>query len=266
MTTPVERGKLLRISSQDGGAADTNAKFNITLNNAPFIQSCRGVVINSVSFKHVFPNIFSGNNTFRFIYDGNPLECVLPPAWYTLDDFPATLGVAISAAAGDTVTVVSTTIPAGASGENKKLVFTASAGHTIGLLAEPTNPMASVVGIAADIPEALSVTPQWLADLSGLSQVYLQCAQIAAQHSTASSENAQAIPICISIPIMVPFGGQVYYKSNDAALDSIIFPNDRSLTRMDFSLNSRAGRVLDLQQHQLVITMKTIPGEFYAHD
>ena len=267
MSTPVERGKLLRISSEDGEEKSTNANFTVILNNAPFIQDVRGMVIKSVSFKHVFPNIFDGNNVFTFIYNGGQQSVAIQPAWYDVDTFPLALQTAINTVTANPVTVVATITPAGAASVNKKLVFTASGGDTIGLVsADDGNAMATVCGISTTTAEAVSVTAQWLIDLGGLGQVYLHCQQICAQHSTASSNNAEPIPIVVEIPINVPFGSQVFYNSRDSTLDSIIYPSSRAFTRMEFSLRTRAGNILDLQQHQLVTIFKLIPSEYFGHD
>lgn len=265
MTTPIQRGKLLRISSEDAeGKSSNGADFTVNLNSAPYVQRVRGLVVKSVSFKHVFPNIFEGNRTFTYIYDGVQQSVQLPVAWYDINSFPQALAAAITALAGDPVTVVATVSPAGASTQNKRLVFTASVGHTIGLLDSSVNAMALIVGISANVPEALSVEAQWLYDLGGLTQVYLECGEIAGANSTVSSNQGEAQPVVCEIPIDQPFGSQVFYASKDADLDSIIYPADRSLTRMAFKLRTRAGNVLDLAQHQLVVVFKIIPSEFFA--
>src|SRR6059036_999403 len=111
--------KLLRISSVDKLPGGTNSNFTVQLGNTSYVQSVRGVVLKSVSFKHVFPNVYDngvpdgGNTVFTFSYNGSPLSVSVPVAWYTAAQYAVALQTAINANLSVlnpvTVTLVNTT-------------------------------------------------------------------------------------------------------------------------------------------------------------
>jgi hypothetical protein len=269
----ISRGKLLRVSSEDKRSGQTNSDFTVLLNNTSFIQNVRGVLVKSLSFKNIFPNIYEGNNKFTFEYEtggvGQILTVEIPVAWYDSTSFTSTLETAINALPEvlNPITVNHTIIPTGASSLNKKLVFTASGADKIALAnKDDGNLMADVCGILQTSALATSVTADALLDLGGLSVAYLCSNDIAGSNSAASSNGGENVSVITEIPINAPFGGQVYYRANNENLESIIYPNERSLTKVSIQLCTRSGRILDLQQHNLTVLFKIIPSGVFPKD
>jgi hypothetical protein len=253
----LSRGKLLRISSEDRQQGETNGDFTVNLGNSSFVQNVIGVVLKSVSVKHVFPNVFAGNNSFVFNYNGIPLTAIVPTGWYSATQYAAELQIQINAlpAVTNLITVTLVDTPAttslnkyfvftGSGGDtpattslNKYFVFTGSGGDTIGLFSkdDPTNPnpAADLTGIRLTTPLAVSQTAQSLPDFGGLSELYICSGALASNNAAASSNNGENIPLVCEVPIEVGFGQQIFYRSNDSDLDSIIFPSLRSFTRID---------------------------------
>ena len=222
MSSKIARGKLLRISSEDKQVGESNSNFSIILNNSPYVQNVGGVVVKSVSFKHVFPNIFEGNRYFTFDYNAGTIITVdLESAWYDGTTLAVALALAINAdpAVLNLITVSLDIVPIGASSKHKKMVFTASGGDTIKLLDKAMNTMADVLGITEDTNDAVSQTAQALPDLGGLSVIYLCSQDVANNNSTASSNGGETIPVVTEIPIYDGFGEQINYRSNDDSLD-----------------------------------------------
>src|SRR6185295_2445542 len=149
-------GKLLRISSEDKQPGNTNADFSVILGNTSYVQAVRGVILVSVSFKHVFPNVFdsggasgTGNSVFTFGYNGMTLTVAIPAAWYTASQYAAALQAAINANLSvlNPVTVVLAPLNGSSS---MYFTFTASGGDTLTLISKADgNAAADLVGINA---------------------------------------------------------------------------------------------------------------------
>jgi hypothetical protein len=267
MEALVAHGKLLRISSEDKGAGQNNANFEVQLGNASFIQNVHGVVLKSMSFKHVFPNVFevngvagSGNSGFTFSYNGAPLTANIPEAWYTAEDYRTQLELSINAlpAVLNPITVALDSIPA-TSALTRKFVFTATAPDTIGLINKTDgNLAADLVGINTTTGQALTHTADWLPDFGGLSTIYLCSGILASVHCTASSNGGEQVPVVTPIPINVDFGREVHYESKDHLQDTIFFSNYRNLNTVDLRLCTRLGNTLSLQQNNLTATFRLL--------
>jgi hypothetical protein len=261
-------GKLLRISSQDRQIGQENAEFSVILNNSPYVQNTTGLVVKSVSFKHVFPNIYEGNSEFLFTYNGTPETCVIPVGWYDITTLAAALELAINAlpAVINVITVAPIVDPPGVAAIQKKLIFTASGGDIIGLVSRDTgNSMGDVCGITLSTAESASVIADSMTDLGGISVVYL-CSDASDGNSSASSNGGESVPVLTEIPITAGYTEQIHYRSHDDDLDSIIYPSKRSLTRISLRLCTRSGQALDLKQHNLTVMLKILPYERRAHD
>lgn len=263
-------GKLLRISSEDRQVGESNSDFSVVLNNAPWVQNVRGFVVKSVSFKHIFPNIYDGNNTFTFRHNGSTDESVtIPIGWYDATTLAAALETAINAlpAVVNSMTII---LSVGTSSSEKRYTFTMSGGDTIQLLKKNSsianNSMAHPVGINEDSIDAAIVTADSLPDLGGLNTAYICSADLASSNSSASSNNGESVPIITEVPITSGFTQQVHYRSYDDSLDTIIYHGKRSFTKISFQLCTRSGQVLDLRQHNLTIMLKMIPSGFRPID
>jgi hypothetical protein len=267
----LSRGKLLRISSEDKQNQESNGDFHVSLGNSSFIQNVIGIVLKSVSVKHVFPNVFAGNNSFVFNYNGIPLTAIVPTGWYSATQYAAELQIQINAlpAVTNLITVTLVDTPATTS-LNKYFVFTGSGGDTIGLFSkdDPTNPnpAADLTGIRLTTPLAVSQTAQSLPDFGGLSELYICSGALASNNAAASSNNGENIPLVCEVPVDVSFGEQIFYRSNDSDLDSIIYASLRSFTRIDIQLCTRAGVVLDPQQNPVTLVFKLIHSTPFASD
>ena len=255
-------GKLLRVSSEDRGQGQTNSNFNVSLNNSPFVQNCRGAVLKSVSFKNVFPNIFSGNRVFSFEYNGTPTSITVPIGQYNLTELVAQINLEIvgNAVVTGTFTLVETVVPAGASpAYNTRIQFIADLpvriyGKNLG------NAIADVLGIPPDFDTtSTTVLPPWLPDLGGLPVAYLCSTQLAGFNASASSNNGEVVAIITEIPINKPFGQQIYYEAKTSDLESIIYQNIRGLNNIDLQLCTRSNEILDLQQHSLTAVFRILP-------
>jgi hypothetical protein len=267
----LSRGKLLRISSEDRQQGETNGDFTVNLGNSSFIQNVIGIVLKSVSVKHTFGNVFSGNNSFVFNYNGAALTATVPTGWYSATQYAAELQIQINAlpAVLNNITVTLVDMPATTS-LNKYFTWQASGGDSIGLFSkdDPTNPnpAADLTGIRLTTPLAVSQTAQSLPDFGGLSELYICSGALASNNAAASSNNGENIPLVCEVPVEVGFGQQIFYRSNDSDLDSIIFPSLRSFTRIDIQLCTRSGVVLDPQQNPVTLVFKLIHSTPFASD
>ena len=86
MSSRSHRGKLLRISSEDKQNGQTNSNFSVNLGNSAFVQSVKAVVVKTVSFKHVFHNIYQStqtnrNNLFKYSYNSTESSITIPEAY-----------------------------------------------------------------------------------------------------------------------------------------------------------------------------------------
>ena len=267
MTSRNHRGKLLRISSEDKQKGQTNSNFSVNLGNSAFVQSVKACAVKSISFKHVFPNIFSGNQTLKLKYNSVDYEFTIPVGWYNSSDLITVLNALFVAEVGITSLVLSLVVdPSGSSSaQNSKFNFVSDQPIII-YAKENGNPMADIIGVGDADLTGTNVTMVWLPDLGGLSTVYL-CSQIIADsNTTASSGEGEIVPVVTEIPIDVPFGSSVFYRTVDADLDTITYQNARQLTTVDLSLCTRSGAVLDLQQSNLTATFRLVPQRAYAMD
>ena len=267
--TKTARGKLLRVSSEDKQVGESNGNFSVILNNSPYVQNISGIVVKSVSFKHVFPNIYDGNNAFRLTHNGSDIDVELPVGWYDASGLASSLEAAINAdpLVLNAVTVALVANPTVVSPIQKVFLFTASGGDVLGLLNKTDgNSMADALGITTSsaVEEAAKYTDT-MPDLGGLSVVYL-CSDISDNNTTASSNGGESVAVLTEIPITAGYTEQVHYRSHDDDLDSIIYASKRSLTRVSLKLCTRSGRVLNLQQHNLTAMIKLLPYETRAHD
>jgi len=262
------RGKILRISSADKDVGQSNSNFTVSLGNSAFIQNVKAVVVKTINFKHVFPNIFEGNQTFKFRYDLVDYEIKVPIGWWDASNLAIYLDTEMSAlVAGIGCALVVS--PAGApAAQNTYFSFTIVTAFALTIYSkENGNALADVLGISED----LSVTPldgraQFLPDLGGLSVVYLCSNVIAGANAAASSNDGENVNIVTEIPINVPFGGEISYRSFDHHLDTILFQNPKGLVPIDFALCTRAGEILQLQQNNLTMTLRIIPVGAYSVD
>jgi hypothetical protein len=259
----VSKGKLLRVSSEDKGIGESNGSFSVNLGNSSYVQNVIGVVLKSASIKHVFPNVFVGNQDFVFNYNGAPLTATVSTGWYSALEYAAELEIQINALVpvvnAITVTLVDT--PA-TSTKNKYFTWIASGGDIIGLYAknDPTNPnpSADLVGISATTGLLVSHTAQYLPDFGGLSEIYVCSGALAGYNAAASSNNGENVAIVSEVPVNVDFGQQISYRSYDSDLESIIYSNLRSFTRIDIQLCTRAGVLLDPLQNPVTLVFKLI--------
>lgn len=267
-TSRAHRGKLLRVSSADKDVGQVNSNFSVSLGNSAFIQNVKAICVKSVNFKHVFPNIFAGNQTFKFRYDGVDYEIKVPIAWWDASTLATYLNTEMNALIAGTVTCSLVVSPLGSpAAQNTYFQFTTDAFALTIYSKENGNALADVLGISED----LNVTPlnqraQFLPDLGGLSVVYLCSNIVAGANATASSNDGENVNIVTEIPINVPFGAEISYRSLDHHLDTILFQNPKGLVSIDFAICTRAGEILSLQQNNLTMTLRIIPVGAYSVD
>jgi len=266
-TSRAHRGKLLRVSSADKDVGQTNSNFSVSLGNSAFIQNVKAICVKSVNFKHVFPNVFEGNQTFKFRYDFVDYEIKVPIAWWDATSLATYLDTEMSAlVAGIGCALVVS--PAGApAAQNTYFSFTNATAFAFTIYSkENGNALADVLGISEDLSVTLDGRAQFLPDLGGLSVVYLCSNVVAGANAAASSNDGENVNIVTEIPINVQFGGEISYRSLDHHLDTILFQNPKGLVSIDFALCTRAGEILSLQQNNLTMTLRLIPVGAYATD
>ena len=266
-TSRAFRGRTLRISSEDKQFGQTNGNFSVQLGNTAFLQSVKTVVVKSISFKHVFNNIFSGNKTIDLVYNSVDYSIDIPEAWYDADSLSATLTTAINAVIPGIVLVDVAVSPAGATPlQNRYIQFTTDANALTILSKANGNLMADALGITEDlvVAPASSELAQYRPDLGGLSVVYICSNILAGSHSAASSDNGEVIPILTEIPINAAFGEEINYRSNDSELDTIVYQNSKNINSIDIQLCTRSGEILDLEQNNLTLMLKIVPMRNYG--
>jgi len=261
-------GKLLRISSADRVPGQLNSNFSLSLNNASFVQKVKACVLKSVSFKHVFPNIFQGNNVWRYEYLGTPYEITIPVGWWNATTF-ASKATELFNANGTPISVTVETIPAGSSpAQNGRFVIdsTPNAFTLFGKNASTPNPIGDVLGLPPFYEEISNTTsiPPYSPDLGGLTSVYLCSSAVASYNAAGSFDNGENLSLITEIPIDGPYGSQINYRANDSALELISYQNARQLTSADFQLCTRDGTVLDTQQHAVTILLRLVPMGSYG--
>lgn len=265
-TSTTSRGKLLRISSQDKSPEQTNSNFSVILNNASFVQSVRGIIPKTISFKHVFPNIFGGNSTFSFVWNGTPSSVSIPEAWYDANSLASILTsrLLIDPIVMGAVSVITFTDPPLNPVYNQKFKFVISGGSLTLQTVASGNPMGDVLGIGNDTISSSDYVPDYLPDLGGISTVYLCSSEMAGNNAAASSNGGEQVQIITEIPIDVPFGSQVYYRAFNDDMETIVYPSSRSLTKVSIQLCTRTGAILDLKQHTLTALFKVLGNEYFA--
>jgi len=260
------RGKLLRVSSEDKDVGQSNSNFSVSLGNAGFVQSVKACVVKSVSFRHIFPNIYQDNQTFKFRYDGVDRTILVPVGWWDASSLATYLNTEMSTLVPGIGCglVVS---PAGApSGQNTYFEFTNVTAFQLTIYSKDNgNALADVLGISEDlVTTPLNQKAPFLPDLAGLSVVYLCSNAIAGANAAASSNDGENVNIITEIPITVPFGGEIFYRSLDHELDTILFQNPKGLNSIDFAICTRAGEILDLQQNNLTVVTRLVPVGAYS--
>jgi len=271
MDSVIARGRLLRVSSEDKAAGQNNANFTVILGNTSYVQNVKGVLVKSLSFKHVFPNVFysdnitpgTGNSLFTFTFNGVVEQVIIPAAWYSAEDYRIALETAINAlpAVINPVTITLPNVPAGST-LTRKFVFTATAPDTLGLISKQDgNLAADLTGISTTTGQAVTHTADFLPDFGGLSTIYLCSGVLAGNNAAASSNSGEQISMMTPIPLNVGYGQEVYYESYHPVLDTIIFRNTRNINSIDIALCTRAGAKLSLQQNNLTVTYRLIHAE-----
>jgi hypothetical protein len=264
-TSRAFRGRTLRISSEDKQFGQTNGNFSVQLGNTAFLQSVKTVVVKSISFKHVFNNIFSGNKTIDLVYNSIDYAVDIDEAWYDIESLAATLTTAINTVIPGII-LVDVVSPAGTALQNRYIQFTTDSNSLTILSKANGNLMADVLGIKEDlvVAPASSERAQYRPDLGGLSVVYICSNILAGSHSAASSDNGEVIPILTEIPINASFGEEINYRSNDSELDTIVYQNSKNINSIDIQLCTRSGEILDLEQNNLTLMLKIVPMRNYG--
>ena len=267
MDLVVSRGKLLRISSEDKKEGQNNANYSVSLGNTSYVQNVRGIILKNLSFKQVFPNVFtvndiagSGNSSFTFNYNGVYETVIFDEGWYTAADYRAQLELLINAlpAILNPITVTLPSVPTGSS-LSRKFTITPSGGDLIGWVNKTSgNNAADLVGIQNDTGLLAVLVADYLPDFGGLSTIYLCSGTLAGYNAAASSNGGEQVPIIAAIPINTEYGKEVYYESKDPLLDIIFFNNDRNLDAIDLSLCTRDGTKLSLQQNNMTALFRLI--------
>jgi len=260
----IARGKLLRISSEDKQIGETNANFSVLLNNTSFVQNVKSVVTKSISFKHVFPNIYEGNQTLFFNYDSVDYDIVVPVGWYNSTSLIASINAQMVAEAGIGSIIMSEYVDPllSSTAQNTKFRFTSDLDLII-YSKDNGNSMADIIGVEVENVAATVVDMGYLPDLGGLQTVYLCSSELAGNNASASSNSGEQVQVVTEIPINVSFGQTVFYRSLDSDLDSIVYPGALNLTRVSLSLCTRGGQTLDLQQNNLTCLFKIIGSDFF---
>ncbi len=269
----METNKLLRISSEDRQPGETNSDFTVVFNNSAYAQNVRGIIVKSVSFTNVFDNLFSdggdpallttkANNTYTYRLNGLPVNqsVTIPTGFYNATQLATALETALN------VAIAPATITIGLSTDvNPKFQFTLVGGTMQFLpLLDPgggtlLNRMANVLGITQQSGFLASFTAQSLPSLGGLRQAYICSPELSERHTVASSRQGENVPVLSDVPIDVPFGGEVFYQSFDAEVDTVMFNDaNKSLTKVSIQLCTRTGRVLDLGQNALTLMVQLI--------
>lgn len=266
-TSRAFRGKTLRISSEDKQQGQTNGNFSVQLGNTAFLQSVKTVIVKSISFKHVFNNLFDGNRTLTITYAGIEYDVQIESAWYDVETLASTLTTAINSIIPGIVLVDVIVSPAGAPiKQNRYIQFTTDAGELVVLSKANGNDMADVLGISSNLTvlATTSAISQLRPDLGGLSVVYLCSNILAGANSAASSDDGEVIPILTEIPINASFGEEIVYRSNDPDLDTIVYQNSKNLNSIDLQLCTRSGQILDLEQNNLTAMIRIVHHRNYA--
>ena len=264
----VAKGKLLRISSQDKQAGQSNSDFYVNFNNSSYAQrKIKALVVKTISFKHVFPNLFktsvapfAQNTLFKMKWNGADVEAEVPQGWYSASELADTLTNIMNAlptVSGFLVELQSSPIPA----LQRKYVFSSS-GVSFQLLGKDSgNTMADVLGIPFDTADDISTKiATYLPDLGGTTMAYLCSSDLGTSQLLSSSQNGgQNENVISEIPITGAFGSEIYYEPDNSELTALVFQgSDNQLTRMSLRLCARNGSVLDLQQNDLTVVFKIL--------
>jgi hypothetical protein len=259
----IQRGKLLRISSEDKQPGESNSDFTVIINNVSYIQNVRGIVPTSISFKHTFPNIFSGNNTFSYVYDGNPSSVTIAEGWYTTADLVTAINAELALDVTITGSVVMAYVDAPTS-TTKKFQFTSDLAFTA-LNKTNGNAMSDELGVGVEQTGLVTVMT-YIPDLGGINTIYLCSTQLADANSAASSNNGENVPVLVQIPVNAPYGGQINYRANAGELESVIYASGRQMTQLRMTLCTRTGATLELGQFNLIALFKIIPNNIVPID
>lgn len=257
-------GKLLRISSEDRREGETNDNFTINLNNTSFTQNIKAIAIKSISFKHVFPNIFNvaggGNNEFTFVLNGVQETVTLATGWYSVTELGVALTNAINALVGISgflVKLEASPVPQ----YQRKIVFSGDGIDTFQLLNKADgNAMADFIGIKSSTAEDVSTkTAQLLPDSGGLSMAYVCSPELSSANMAASSNNGENIPVLTEVPVNVSYGSEILYDGKaSGAMSTIFYPSIRNISSLSIRLCARNGSALELNQHNFTMVLKIL--------
>jgi len=262
------QGRLMRISSEDKQAGETNDRFKINFNNSAFAQNIKAIVVKSVSFTHNFPNLFkvtsqdggipAQNTLFKMVWAGSEVEGEVPAGWYTATELATTLTTVMNAlptVSGFLVELQGSPTPT----LQRKFVF--SGGGVSFQLLDKTdgNTMADVLGISfTTADDIFTKIVEYLPDLGGLKTAYICSPELSSNQTVASSNNGENIPVLTEVPIKVGFGEQIIYEPFESAMDSVVYPDSRNRNNLSIRLCARNGSALPLNQYNLTLILKFI--------
>lgn len=240
--------RFIRLNSNDKTAnSASNSDFYVDLKEKFLLQQVKTVSVHHAIVPNVFYNINSSNNSITFTETTQVEQTVsIPEGQYVLSDLQTQVALAMNTAmVGSVLTITQSSL-------SKKLIFT-YVGNTVAL--NPASTIAPVLGLISDLGAQAVQTMDYIANLRGLSEVYIHSNTIAQGHLVDG--NSGLVSTLCSVPLVgVQFGADALFQSTKEDDDLIIYNRPLDITNIHIVLRDSEGRRLDIGTSVMTIIIK----------
>ena len=246
MTERVPKHKYVRLSNLNR-IQGTPSNFSVDMSNDIDLHVCSSMWLQMISMPHTFYNITNRNNILKVEYNGTRTVTVLE-GFYSVTQLSKIIETQLNALiTPDIVTIVLNI-------NTSKLTFTFTNPNAQFLISGST--MSPFIGITQDsLPNIAVYTAPNIPNLSGPRTVFLHSKDINLGNTTLSTN--RNVSAFASIPITVPYLGNIVYESLGSEIDLINLQGLKDISNIGIKVRASDGRILELgENHELIIVLK----------
>lgn len=242
----LKRSRFILLNSKDKSNG-TPSNFIINLPQGEGVYNAREIMLKSVSFPHLFPNITSNNNVLDFKHNASDYSVTLPAGQYTVTKLMTDLGALMTTAVGVTITLAQDSF-------THLITFTANSGT---MSVKSSGSMSGNLGVTSETPTGANTTAQEIPNLYGPTYAYLYSEALGEQSNMLNSRGLSC-PIIAEIPITAPFGFQNVYEAEGINLDNIVYNGSNNIQSIDIRIVDESGNELVIpDNHETKIILRT---------